>query len=380
MIYLNHAGTSWPKAPPVAGAMMDALAESPLGWGERFEEAHRAVARFLGVRDTGRLLLAPACTSALAVGVADHPWEAGDRIVVSGLEHHALHRPALALADRGVEVCVLPRSEDGPLSLDALEGCLRRGRVRMVAICGASNVTGELLPFREAAALARAHGALFLLDAAQIAGWTPLDVAELGVDLLAFAGHKGPQGPWGIGGLYVAPGVAMRSPAALCEVPAAGAGKGPRGCATMPGYCDLGSVDRAALAGLAAAVDWLAAPAQAGRLGRARARIGRLRSALAGMPGVRLLGAGGVEASMPVVAFTAAGCSPSAVARELAARGVVVAAGLACAPLAHETLGTAPEGVIRASAGPGTSEEEIEAAIGALDEAIRGLAARAGAR
>lgn len=371
MIYLNHAGTSWPKAPPVPAAMMDVLGGDPLEWGARFDRAHRRIARFFGARDPARLLLAPACTSALAVGVADHDWQVGDRVVISGLEHHALHRPALALAERGVEVHVAPRSADGPLSLGALEGILRAGNVRMVALCAASNITGELLPYREAADLAHAHGALFLLDAAQIAGWVPLDVSEGWIDVLAFAGHKGLQGPWGIGGLHVSPGVAMRSPAAQCEIPIAGAPPAPRGCATMPGYCDVGSVDRAALMGLEAAVEWLSAPEQAGRLAAARARIAELRRGLVGLPGVTLFGTADMEKSMPVAAFTVAGRSPAGIAAALAERGVVVAGGLACAPLAHETLGTGPEGVVRASAGPGTTAAEIEEVIGHLSDVLR---------
>ncbi|MEZ4311978.1 MAG: aminotransferase class V-fold PLP-dependent enzyme [Polyangiaceae bacterium] len=400
MIYLNHAGTSWPKAPPVAEAMARALAESPLEWGARFGEAHSKIGSFFGIEDVSRLLLTPACTSALSVGVADHAWGAGESVVLSGLEHHALHRPALALAERGVRVEIVPRSTEGPFSLEGLEACLRKGGVRLVAMTAASNVTGEMLPYREAAALARQYEALFLLDAAQGAGWVDLDMREGWADLMAFAGHKGLNGPWGIGGLYVAPGVVMASPAAQCEVPAARGGVGgtgasgaaasgaaasgaaargvvargaaasgvaaPRGCSAMPGYCDVGSVDRAALAGLAGAVEWLSLPGQAERLGRARGRIRRLREGLSEMRGVRLIGSGKIEESMPVAAFTVEGRSPSEIANGLAARGVVAGGGLFCAPLAHETMGTAPDGVVRMSAGATTTEEDIEQAIAAL--------------
>ena len=100
----------------------------------------------------------------------------------------------------------------------------------LLAMTAASNVTGELLPIASLVELARRHGAAALIDAAQIAGWIDLDLPRLGADFVAFAGHKGPQAPWGIGGLYVSPRLAWPA----------------------PGYCDVGSVDRCALAGLAA--------------------------------------------------------------------------------------------------------------------------------
>ena len=127
MPYLNQAGTSWPKPAPVRAAVAGALASDPTSWSERFAMEHGAVAAAFGVPDPARLVLAPACTSALAVAVADLPWEAGDRALASALEHHALHRPLTALAARGVELTTIPRAGSEPFALDALERELARG-------------------------------------------------------------------------------------------------------------------------------------------------------------------------------------------------------------------------------------------------------------
>ena len=367
MPYLNHAGTSWPKPEPVRAAVAEALSASPDAWAAAFEEAHRAVAAAFGVREPEHLLLTPGCTSALAVAVADHPWRSGDRVAISGLEHHALHRPVQKLAPLGVEVSVVPRGAGEPVVLEALEAELRRGGVRLVAMTAASNVTGELLPVAEIARLAHEHGALYLVDAAQTAGWLPVDVGELGVDLLAFAGHKALQAPWGIGGLYVAPHVAMESPAAACELPPPGAAAA---CSSRPGYCDVGSVDRAALAGLAAALGWLAEPGQADRLERARGLLERVTRRLEELPGITLHGPREPAARLPTLALTAAGRAPAELAAALAERGVVAAGGLQCAPLAHATLDTAPQGVLRLSLGPATGEEDVERALQVLLEVL----------
>jgi selenocysteine lyase/cysteine desulfurase len=363
MTYLNHAGTSWPKPEPVRTAVARALEASPASWPEDFDAGHARIAGALGIPDPQRLLLTPGCTSALALAVADLPWAPGDRVLISALEHHALARPTQLLEARGVERGVVPRAADGPLDLERLRDELRRGRVRLVAMTAACNVTGELLPVREVIALAHEHDALCLVDAAQVAGWYDLDLACMEVDLFAFAAHKGLQAPWGLGGLYVAPRVSLASPSAACELPAAGAQPA---CSTMPGYCDAGSVDRIALAGLVAALDWLAAPERADHLTRARARVERLTSALEERAGVRLHGARSPDSRLPTIAFSVEGRATADVAGQLAREGLVVGAGLQCAPLAHEALGTAPSGVVRLSAGPTTGDEDVEAALSAL--------------
>ena len=338
VIYFNHAGTSWPKPEPVRAAVSEALSVSPLAWGQQLEDHHRTVASHFGVSEPAQLLLTPGATSAIAAALASAPWRSGDRVLVSGFEHEALYGPARRLSGLGVEVEVVGPTSTAPVDLGAVEASLRRGGVRMLAMSAASNVTGALLPIMELAGLARRHGAVSLIDAAQLAGWTELDLPALGADFVAIAGHKGPQAPWGIGGLYVSP----RLPWAA------------------PGYCDVGSVDRAGLAGLAAGLAWLEQRPQ--RLARARALIQALASALAALPGVRLLGPASAEARVPTLAMTVEGRPATQLAQQLAARGVVSSGGRQCAPLAHATLGTAEHGVLRLSLGPSSTQAEVEQA------------------
>ncbi len=351
--YLNSAGTSWPKPEPVHAAVRALTESEPTAWAERFEEDLAAVAEGLAV-EPARLLPTPGCTSALALALADLPWEAGDRLLVSSMEHHGLMRPAELLSRRGVEVVTLPPAGERPLDLDALERALVRGG-RCVALSHAANVTGALLPVDEAIALAHAHDAVVLVDAAQTAGWLPLPAA----DLVAFAGHKGPHAPWGVGGLVARPGLAMVTPAAVCTLD-----DGPA-CAPMPGYCDAGSVDRIALAGLAAGLQWM--QTQNAALERAREQVAALE-AVVRAKGARVLGPPGPE-RMPTVAFTTD--RPVAeLGAELADAGVIVSAGLQCSPAAHETLGTAPDGAVRLSVGPLVTATAIDAAIATLERVL----------
>lgn len=354
MLYLNHAGTSWPKPLEVKRAFAEALDRPPDAWADDFTRAHAAVAQAFGV-EPDTLLPTPGATQALAVAVADVPWRAGDRVLTSGLEHHALARPLTKLQARGVEVVELPRG-DGPLDRDALHRELAAGGVRLVAISIVSNVTGEILPYQEAIAAAHAHGALCLLDGAQAAGWLDLPLADLEVDLFAFAGHKGPQAPYGVGGLYVRPGVVLDTPGATCDGAV---------CRTGPGYCDTGSVDRPALMALAAGLTTMQ---QRRPLAQAQAVEARFRECVADLPGVTALGQG---PRLAICSLALEGRAPVEVARALAERGIVVRGGTHCAPRAHATLGTGEAGTLRFSFGPKATLEHADQAAQALTEVWR---------
>jgi len=365
-VYLNHAGTSWPKPRAVHDAVQDLWDCTPDVWGENFETAHRQVADFFHIPETNQLLITPACTTALSIAVFDHFWNAGDRVLTTGFEHHALHRPLVKLVDQGVDVEIIPNLPQEPIILEALEDMLRDGNVKMVAMTAASNVTGELMPYKAVIALAHRYEALVLIDAAQIAGWWDLDLPKLGADLVAFAGHKGTQGPWGIGGLYISPDIKMNSPAAVCEITYDKNTGKPTPVTVGPGWCDGGSVDRPALAGLAAGTQWLSQPAQVNRLAEARQRSQQLYLAISGLPNTIMYGSAEMSERMPTVAFNIRSKDSILVASSLHERGIHVAGGMQCAPLTHKTLETAPEGVVRLSVGPGNTDADIAVAIDAI--------------
>ena len=358
MIYANNAGTSWPKAPTVREAVSKALDSDPQQLGEVFESAQETVCRFLGIQETQRFLFTSGCTSALAVALADLPWQEGDLVLTSSLEHHALVRPVELLKRRGVQHLALPYRPGKPADLKFAEETLARGGVRLVAVTAASNVTGELLPVAELAHLAHQHDALLLVDAAQTVGVTPVDVSTLGADLLVFAGHKGPLGPQGIGGFWAAPHVLFESPRAVCDLNSGSAAP----CAPMPGYCDVGSVNIAAAAGLAAGLNWLEAH---GGESPARSLAVQLDAALRERPFCTVFGAPGAERTA-TVSLLIDGIPPDVAEARFAEEGILVRGGQHCAPMALEAIG-APEGTVRISFGPFQQEEDLERILGVVD-------------
>lgn len=361
-IYLNHAGTSWPKPRPVVAAVEEAMSGSPSGWGERFEAAHRALAEFFGIGDPGQLLLTPGCTSSLATAIADIDLGERNRVLSSVWEHHAVHRPLLKLAQSGGCIEYTPASNESALDLNRLESQLKQGDVGLVAITMSANVTGDLLPYQAVVELAHQYNAQVLLDAAQLVGWIDLDFDTLGADLIAFGGHKGLHGPWGIGGLYIADSARMNSSPVNPESLASE-------WQARPGYCDVGSVDQVALAGLYAAVSWLKKIDRVARINAARQLIAELELAL-GEVGARCFSINDANARMPTVAFSVHGHHSEALAASLRTRGLIVGSGLQCAGLAHQTLGTASDGLVRASVGMAQAGAEIQMAITRIRQAL----------
>jgi selenocysteine lyase/cysteine desulfurase len=261
-------------------------------------------------------------------------------------------------------VVLVPPAGRLPIDLDILDAELAKG-ARVLAITGASNVTGALMPLQEIHAKARHHGIPVLLDAAQIAGWLPIDVAN--VHAMAVAGHKGLRGPWGIGLLYVRPGLDLNSPATTCELPFDGSAPT---CTNLPGYCDVGSVNQRALHGLAVAMTGLDEAALTSRLTATRSRVAQLQAGLAHLPGVRILGPLDPAQRLPTVAWTVEGHTSGPLAARMLAHGVRLGSGLQCAPLAHQALGTQDDGCLRASVSPDTTHAEIEQTLSTLTQLL----------
>lgn len=366
MIYLNNAGTSFPKPPEVARAVAEALSASPADHGDLLRSARAAICGFLGLADPGRLILTPGCTSALAVALEDLPWEPGDGVITSSVEHHALARPVQRLAaSRGVVHHQAPYRPGEPIDLGFVEEKLRTGGVRLVAVTGASNVTGEILPVENLAEMAHRRGALLLVDAAQTVGVIPVDLSGKGADIAVFAGHKGPLGPQGVGGLWAAPHVQFRSPSAACEI--GPGGNGPEVCSTFPGACDVGSMNLPGVAGLAAGMGWLASRPSPAEGDSPRDLAASLACRVAELPGAELLG-GRDAARTATVSMHLPGLPVEKAEAFFRERRIIVRAGQHCAPWALRALGR-PEGAIRASFGPYSTAGDLEAVSAAVAEA-----------
>ena len=376
-IYLDHAATSRPNAPGVNRAVLDTLRTGVSAGRGTYRRAALATAaidrvrgdlnRLFGGDDARRWVFGRNGTDALNTAIHGL-LRPGDHAVASVVEHTSVLRPLAWLRDHaGVTVTLLDCDEAGRLDPAALRAALTPA-TRLVALTHASNVTGAVQPAAELAALTREQGALFLLDACQTAGHWPLNLHELPVDLLAASGHKGLHGPPGTGVLYVGP----RAEPHLTPTRHGGTGTGGGEAMpdALPHRLEPGTPDLPAIAGLGAAVRWVARHGVETLRVRVDRRTRRLLRGLTAIPGVHPLGPPAGADRVGVVSVTLDAVDPHTAAAVLDAEfGVEVRAGLHCAPNLHDRLGTAETGgAVRFSVGPRTTAGEIDAAVAAVRE------------
>jgi selenocysteine lyase/cysteine desulfurase len=229
------------------------------------------------------------------------------------------------------------------------------------------------MPVAEIGRLAHAAGALFLVDAAQTGGCVPLDVTALGIDLLAFSGHKGLLGPAGTGGLVIGPNVDTAAMEPLLR-----GGTGSRSefyeqPEDLPDRFESGTPNGPGLAGLAAGVRHVLGLGVENIRARELESADTLRRGLAAARGVRLYGPPDTAGRIAVVSFTIDGRSVSEAGLRLDEEfGVMCRVGLHCAPSAHRTLGTFPEGTIRFAPGLMAAKADIAAALRAVETIAQG--------
>jgi cysteine desulfurase / selenocysteine lyase len=374
LAYLDYAATAAVRPPEVARAIAAFLTDvgaTPGRGGHRLAvEAGRitlrcrqALARRLELPgDAGRVAFTANATHALNAALRGL-LRSGDAVVTTAFDHNSVLRPVHALAaERGIQERVLSGAPDGSVDLD--EAARLLDGARLLSINAASNVLGTTLPIAELTRLAHAAGALVLLDAAQAAGHLPLSITELDVDLVAVTGHKALLGPQGIGALWVRAGVEL---GAFHAGGTGGDSLNPEMPLELPDRLEAGSLNGPGIAGLLAALEWHEA-----RQGGAAAEAAtmelklRLREQLAAIPGVRVLSPA-APGGVPIVTINADAIDPATLARRLDEEaGVLVRAGLHCAPRVHRLLGTERTGALRFSLGWATEPEHIERAAAAV--------------
>ncbi len=376
MIYFDNAATSWPKPPGVAEAMthyLAAIGASPGRSGHRLAieaarvvyGAREAVAELFQAPDPLRVVFGANVTEALNLAL-NGLLRPGDHVITASMEHNSVMRPLRALVRAGVALTVAPCSPQGELDPANIEAAIRPD-TRLIALNHASNVVGTILPVAEVGQIARRHGLLFLVDAAQTAGAYPIDVQADAIDLLAFTGHKSLYGPMGTGGLVIGERVDAGRLAPLKRGGTGSRSEHEEQPAFLPDLCESGTPNAVGLAGLGASVRWLLAQGVENIRAHEVALTGRLLAGLATIPGVTVYGTRDPARQTATVSFNIAGLEPSEVGLRLDdEHEIACRVGLHCAPAAHRTLGTFPGGTVRFGLGAFNTAGEVAAALDAV--------------
>jgi cysteine desulfurase/selenocysteine lyase len=337
-----------------------------------YEGARATVADHIGAADRREVIFVRNATEAInlvARAWGDANLGAGDRIVLTEMEHHSNIVPWQQLAARaGAEIDWVPVTDDGLLDLDAYASLLERGP-KLVAVAHISNVLGTENPLPEISRLAHDAGALVLADGAQAAPKLGLDMAELGVDFYALTGHKA-YAPTGIGALWARLDLLRAMP------PFLGGGSMIRKVtkerttwADPPARFEAGTPAIAQAIGLAAALRWLDGLGMDAVAAHEREIAAYALEHLAEVPGLRVFGPGPSPDRLGPVSFELDGVHGHDVAEILDRHGVAVRAGHHCAQPLMDRLGVAA--TARASFGVYTTPEEIDRLVEALHDARR---------
>ena len=375
-IYLDHGATAFPKAPEVAEAValfLNQAAGNPGRGGHRLtvsasrvvEGAREDVAALLG-GDPERTVFGPGATFWINAVLASR-LSSGDRVVTTSLEHNAVMRPLRWFEkNRRIKVVTVNgRASNGVPTADEIVDSVTRAPTSLVVMNHASNVTGVVLPVAE---VAQAVSPVpVLVDAAQTAGSLPIDFGEIGAAALAASGHKGLLGPPGIGFLLLAPWFDIE--------PLVRGGTGSRSESEempehLPDRLEAGTVNSAGAAGLGAACAWIRERTVEKIHERVQLLLQRLASGLGGIPGITLHSWNSESPRVGLLSFTMRGKDVGELALRLDRKhGIMVRAGLHCAPAAHQRLETFPNGTVRVGIGPFNTESDIDALIAAVEDA-----------
>ena len=375
MIYMDNAATTWPKPEVVAAAVSEAITKyggNPgrgghrlaLAAGELLYETRDRVAEFFGCEDAFRVSFTQNITMAVNL-VLKGFLRPGDHVLVSPMEHNAVMRPLKAL---GIRWDVLSADVNGRVIVPEIQKQIR-SETKLIIVCHESNVSGVVQPLAEIGSIARENGIFLLADCAQSAGHLPLDISEDNIDFLCFTGHKGLYGPTGTGGVVFGSRVDVEQVVPLVRGGTGSLSESFDQPVFLPDRFESGTQNVCGLAGLNAGILWISEQGIDSIREKGARQIRMLREGLLKRPGAHVYSGEGQTLSLTMDGVD----NGSAGAILDDEYGIMTRIGLHCAPLAHQTLGTFPNGTIRFAVSPFTSDEDIESCIRACGAIAEGL-------
>lgn len=371
---MDNAATTMQKPQQVIDAVAAAMCSmgnagrgahaASLGAARTIYDAREKLACFFHAENPKQIAFTMNSTESLNIALKG-VLNPGDHVITTMLEHNSVLRPLYELQEKGTELTILKSNPQGTLDYEDFEKAIKENTKAIVCTHG-SNLTGNLVDVKRVGEIAKKHGFLFIVDASQTAGVFPIDVQEMGIDILCFTGHKGLLGPQGTGGIYVREGLTVRP--LLCG----GSGvqtynkKHP---SEMPTALEAGTLNGHGIAGLDAAVEYLMETGIDTIREREQDLMWRFYEGVKDIPGVKVYGDFSTRERCAIVTLNIGDYDSSEVSDELLMTyGISTRAGGHCAPLMHEALGTVEQGAVRFSFSHYNTDEDIETAIRAIKE------------
>ena len=371
-IYFDNGSTSWPKAPGVQEAVSELLKNGAFNINRgNYAGAYEVESVVLETRDqlvqlfhgtdSRNVIFTPGITYSLNYFIKGF-LKTGDHVLVSGLEHNAVMRPLEQMKLAGVDYDIVPVDEEGNLDPEDLRERIRIN-TKAVIMTHASNVCGTVVPIREIGSICKEYGLFFAVDTAQSAGTLPVDMQECQVDFLAFTAHKGLLGPQGIGGLLISERLDKKM-----EPYIAGGTGSQSDSLLMPDYLpdkyESGTMNLPGIIGLHASLDYIREQGLKAIHDKKMELTEYLLNEVKRIPQVRIVGRKDVQDRVAVVSLDFLTIDNAVAAFELEQEcGVMTRVGLHCAPAAHQSLHTFPQGTVRFAFSASNTFSEIDRCV-----------------
>ncbi|TDT61152.1 aminotransferase class V-fold PLP-dependent enzyme [Fonticella tunisiensis] len=381
-VYLDNAATSYPKAPGVAQAVYNYIEniggnvgrgtyKNAYSAGQMVYETRELICNLFNFDNPLNCVFTSNITQSLNILLKGF-LKNGDHVIVSSMEHNAVMRPLNSLKKSGVEFDRIICRQDGTLNPEDIKEKIKPN-TKLVVMTHASNVCGTILPVEEVGKICRRHNIHFILDSAQSAGFLDVDFKKLNLSALAFTGHKGLLGPQGIGGFLIDSDF-VKEVSTLSEGGTGSLSESELQPDYMPDKFESGTLNIPGIYGLNAALKYLSSTGIQNIRKIEQELTEEFIKEVLNIKGVKLIGLRGIEGRTSVVSLDFVGNDNAEASYILDNEfGIMTRVGLHCAPSAHKTLGTFPEGTVRFSFGHFNTMDEVKYTVESIYKTIKML-------
>ena len=377
-VYADNGSTSFPKAPGVADAIKDFLDNTGCNvnrgaYAAAYDtaldilETRQLLADLFKANSPQEVIFTPGATYSLNMLLQGYLQE-GDHVIITSMEHNAVMRPLHALSKKGISYDVAACAANGSLWVEDIIPHINK-QTKAVVMLHASNVCGTILPLDDVCEICHKHKLRLIVDAAQTAGIQDIDVQ--GVDALVFSGHKGLLAAQGSGGFVIKKNFATEIKPLICG----GTGSLSHEVEQpdfLPDKFEAGTPNIPGIIGLKKALEYLKRTG----IESIREQEMKLTAAfidrMSGLGGVKVIGKEDTVGRVAVVSLDFKDTDNAVIAASLDSKyGIMTRCGLHCAPLAHQTLGTYPQGTVRFSFGHLNTIDEVEYIARSVKEILK---------
>ena len=374
MIYLDNAATTMRKPQEVIDAVMLAMGsmgnagrgvnDASLSASRLIYDTRERLCRMFGGTDPRQVVFTCNSTESLNIAIRGL-LNPGDHVITTMLEHNSVLRPLYDLEAKGTSLTIIESDRSGNFDIEDMKKAVRP-ETKMIVCTNGSNLTGNYVELKPIGEFSRERGILFVVDASQTAGVFPINVEEMKIDVLCFTGHKGLLGPQGTGGMYVREGVNIR--------PLKAGGTGVQTYSKsqpvqMPTALEAGTLNGHGIAGLHAALGYIEEHGIDAIRKREQELMRRFYEGVKDIENVTVYGDFDTMDRCAIVTLNIGDYDSSEVSDELlTGYGISTRSGGHCAPLMHKALGTVEQGAVRFSFSHYNTDEEVDAAVKAVQE------------